>query len=103
LAARPHDADGDLAAVRDQDALPLACDNPSPSSSKGPPRGGSDPVLTEHSVAEAAAAAGLPPSAARYVESTGSTNADLMEAADAGAPAWSVLVAGHQTAGRGRL
>lgn len=37
------------------------------------------------------------------MESTGSTNDDLMAAADAGAPTWSVLVAGHQTAGRGRL
>lgn len=60
-------------------------------------------MLTEHSVAAAASAAGLPPDTARYVESTGSTNSDLMAAADAGAPAWSVLVAGHQTAGRGRL
>jgi BirA family biotin operon repressor/biotin-[acetyl-CoA-carboxylase] ligase len=39
----------------------------------------------------------------RYVESTGSTNADLMAAGDEGAPEWSVLVAGHQTAGRGRM
>src|SRR5439155_10858783 len=60
-------------------------------------------VLTEHSVAAAASAAGLPPDTARYVESTGSTNADLMAAADEGAPEWTVLVAGHQTAGRGRL
>lgn len=37
----------------------------------------------------------------RYVGSTGSTNADLL--ADTTAPAWSVLVAGEQTAGRGRL
>jgi BirA family biotin operon repressor/biotin-[acetyl-CoA-carboxylase] ligase len=59
-------------------------------------------VLTEHIVAEAAAAARLP-APARYVETTGSTNADLMAAGDAGAPAWSVLVAGHQTAGRGRM
>jgi BirA family transcriptional regulator, biotin operon repressor / biotin---[acetyl-CoA-carboxylase] ligase len=60
-------------------------------------------VLTEHSVEEAAAAAGLPPDSARFVESTGSTNADLMAAGNAGAPAWTVLVAGHQTSGRGRL
>jgi BirA family biotin operon repressor/biotin-[acetyl-CoA-carboxylase] ligase len=59
-------------------------------------------VLTEHSVAEAAAAAGLP-GPATYVETTGSTNADLLAAGDAGAPAWSVRVAGHQIAGRGRL
>jgi BirA family transcriptional regulator, biotin operon repressor / biotin---[acetyl-CoA-carboxylase] ligase len=59
-------------------------------------------VLTEHSVAAAAAAAGLQAPAA-YVERTGSTNDALMRAGDTGAPEWSVLVAGHQTAGRGRL
>lgn len=37
------------------------------------------------------------------VESTGSTNANLAADARAGAPAWSALVAGEQTAGRGRL
>jgi len=37
------------------------------------------------------------------VEETGSTNADLVAAARAGAPAGTVLVADHQTAGRGRL
>ena len=38
-----------------------------------------------------------------YVEQTGSTNADLLALARAGAPAGTVLRAGHQTAGRGRL
>jgi BirA family biotin operon repressor/biotin-[acetyl-CoA-carboxylase] ligase len=37
------------------------------------------------------------------VEQTGSTNADLLAAAAAGAPDRTVLVARHQTAGRGRL
>lgn len=37
------------------------------------------------------------------VDETGSTNADLLVAATAGAPHGSVLVARHQTAGRGRL
>lgn len=37
------------------------------------------------------------------VRETGSTNADLLAAAAAGAPDRSVLVAEHQTAGRGRL
>jgi len=37
------------------------------------------------------------------VSSTGSTNADLVEAARSGAPDGSVLRADHQTAGRGRL
>lgn len=39
----------------------------------------------------------------RVVAETGSTNADLLEAAVEGAPDRSVLVARHQTAGRGRL
>lgn len=39
----------------------------------------------------------------RAVDETGSTNADLLAAAAQGAPDHSVLVAGHQTAGRGRL
>ncbi len=37
------------------------------------------------------------------VEETGSTNADLLDAAANGAPDRTVLVARHQTAGRGRL
>ncbi len=37
------------------------------------------------------------------VDETGSTNADLLSAAASGAPDRSVLVARHQTAGRGRL
>jgi len=37
------------------------------------------------------------------VEVTGSTNADLAERARAGASGWQALVAGEQTAGRGRL
>lgn len=37
------------------------------------------------------------------VETTGSTNADLAERARAGAPGWTAMVAGEQTAGRGRL
>lgn len=38
-----------------------------------------------------------------YVASTGSTNRDLLAMARAGAPAGTVLWAGHQTEGRGRL
>jgi len=37
------------------------------------------------------------------VDTTGSTNADLAVRARAGAPDWQALVAGEQTAGRGRL
>ncbi|HJP66438.1 MAG TPA: biotin--[acetyl-CoA-carboxylase] ligase, partial [Actinomycetota bacterium] len=57
---------------------------------------------TQHIVAEAAAAAGIPVPG-RYLEVTGSTNADLAAMAAAGAPAWTVMVAGHQESGRGRL
>ena len=39
----------------------------------------------------------------QVVEETGSTNTDLLAAAAAGAPDRTVLVARHQTAGRGRL
>jgi BirA family transcriptional regulator, biotin operon repressor / biotin---[acetyl-CoA-carboxylase] ligase len=39
----------------------------------------------------------------RWVDSTGSTNADLLALAAEGAPDGVVLVADHQTAGRGRL
>lgn len=39
----------------------------------------------------------------RHVESTGSTNADLVEEARAGDRSWAVLTADHQRAGRGRL
>jgi BirA family biotin operon repressor/biotin-[acetyl-CoA-carboxylase] ligase len=63
-------------------------------------------MLTEHSVAEAARGAGITALGghARYAPATGSTNADLMELARAGrTPAWTVLVAGHQQGGRGRL
>ncbi len=39
----------------------------------------------------------------RWIDSTGSTNADLLAEAAEGAPDGRVLVAEHQTAGRGRL
>ncbi|HEX9259468.1 MAG TPA: biotin--[acetyl-CoA-carboxylase] ligase [Acidimicrobiales bacterium] len=39
----------------------------------------------------------------QWVDETGSTNADLVDAARSGEPAGLVLVADHQTAGRGRL
>lgn len=39
----------------------------------------------------------------RWVDRTGSTNSDLLDAVRLGAPDRTVLVTGHQTAGRGRL
>lgn len=59
-------------------------------------------TLTEHTVAEAVRGAGLEAPAV-FVEETGSTNSDLMRMAAEGAPAWTVVVAGRQTGGRGRL
>lgn len=59
-------------------------------------------MITEHTVAEAAAAAGISVPA-RFAEETGSTNEDLLRMADEDAPSWTVVVAGQQTRGRGRL
>jgi BirA family transcriptional regulator, biotin operon repressor / biotin---[acetyl-CoA-carboxylase] ligase len=39
----------------------------------------------------------------RFEEVTGSTNATAVALAEAGAPEWTLVAAGHQTAGRGRL
>ena len=88
LASGADDAHGDLAAVGDQDLLQHGCqcrchDCSRPhaaATSRGPPDG---------------------PSATS--SETGSTNADLLAAAATGAPDRTVLVADHQTAGRGRL
>jgi BirA family biotin operon repressor/biotin-[acetyl-CoA-carboxylase] ligase len=59
-------------------------------------------MLTEHTVAAAASAVGLP-APAHFVEVTGSTNTDLWRMAEDGAPEWTMLAAGRQEAGRGRL
>jgi BirA family transcriptional regulator, biotin operon repressor / biotin---[acetyl-CoA-carboxylase] ligase len=58
-------------------------------------------MLTEDSLLEAVRAAGIevPP---RYAEVTGSTSADALALAENGAPEWTLVAAGHQTAGRGR-
>jgi BirA family biotin operon repressor/biotin-[acetyl-CoA-carboxylase] ligase len=59
-------------------------------------------LLTKDTVAEAARAAGFP-GEVRFNEVTGSTNTDLILLAEAGAAEWTVVVAGQQEAGRGRL
>lgn len=46
---------------------------------------------------------GLPLGGLRYLESTGSTNLDAAQWVQAGAPDLALVVAGEQTAGRGRL
>lgn len=60
-----------------------------------------DPDQNERAVHEALDGAGV--WNVRWVAETGSTNADLLAAARQGAPGGEVLVADHQTAGRGRL
>jgi len=59
-------------------------------------------MLTEETVAEAARAAGISPPA-RFFPVIGSTNSELARMAEAGALEWSVVAAGHQSAGKGRL
>ena len=59
-------------------------------------------MLTEHTVAEAARAAGLR-APVLFFEVTGSTNQELLRRAEEGAPDWTLAVALHQEAGRGRL
>lgn len=68
--------------------------------------GPSDSTLGRSGAADASAARGSewPPGwAVTVVESTGSTNADLLAAVAHGAADRTVLIARHQTAGRGRL
>jgi BirA family transcriptional regulator, biotin operon repressor / biotin---[acetyl-CoA-carboxylase] ligase len=59
-------------------------------------------MSSEHSVANTALAAGLT-GRSWYRDEVGSTNTELIGLAREGAPAWSVFVAGYQSAGRGRL
>jgi BirA family transcriptional regulator, biotin operon repressor / biotin---[acetyl-CoA-carboxylase] ligase len=59
-------------------------------------------VTADRQERASAALAGTRLSSLRWVEETGSTNRDLMEAIAAGAPDATVLVADRQTAGRGR-
>jgi BirA family biotin operon repressor/biotin-[acetyl-CoA-carboxylase] ligase len=59
-------------------------------------------VLSQDSLERAARAAGIEVRP-RYLEETGSTNAVAADLADLGAPEWTLVAAGHQLAGRGRL
>jgi BirA family biotin operon repressor/biotin-[acetyl-CoA-carboxylase] ligase len=61
------------------------------------------PALDEEAVRRALHSAGLPEAGARFEDVTESTNATALALARAGAPEWTVVAAGHQTAGRGRL
>jgi BirA family transcriptional regulator, biotin operon repressor / biotin---[acetyl-CoA-carboxylase] ligase len=59
-------------------------------------------VLSQDSLEKAVGGAGIdaPP---RYLDETPSTNTVALALAEEGAPEWTVVAAGHQTAGRGRL
>jgi BirA family transcriptional regulator, biotin operon repressor / biotin---[acetyl-CoA-carboxylase] ligase len=59
-------------------------------------------VLSEDALTRALAAAGLA-APVRWDETTESTNATALAMAAEGTPAWTLVAAGHQTAGRGRL
>ena len=59
-------------------------------------------MLTEHTVAEVALAAGID-APIHFFGVIGSTNAALVQLAEEGAPEWTLVVAGHQESGRGRL
>jgi BirA family biotin operon repressor/biotin-[acetyl-CoA-carboxylase] ligase len=59
-------------------------------------------VLTEENLREAVRIAGIEASP-RFDEVTDSTNRTALHMAEEGAPEWTVVAAGHQTAGRGRL
>jgi BirA family biotin operon repressor/biotin-[acetyl-CoA-carboxylase] ligase len=58
-------------------------------------------VLNEDALARALTAAGLS-APVRWDDVTGSTNATALALAADGAPAWTLVGAGHQTSGRGR-
>jgi BirA family biotin operon repressor/biotin-[acetyl-CoA-carboxylase] ligase len=59
-------------------------------------------MLSTSELERALAAAGLK-APAHFEEVTGSTNRTAWDLAMAGAPEWTLVAAGHQTAGRGRL
>ena len=59
-------------------------------------------MLSEAELERALAAAGLQ-APVRFDEVTGSTNATALELAESGTPEWTLVAAGHQTQGRGRL
>jgi BirA family biotin operon repressor/biotin-[acetyl-CoA-carboxylase] ligase len=60
-------------------------------------------VLSEDTIRRALLHAEIPDAPVRYEEVVDSTNSVAMAMARGGAPEWTVVAAGHQTAGRGRL
>ncbi|MDP9296332.1 MAG: biotin--[acetyl-CoA-carboxylase] ligase, partial [Actinomycetota bacterium] len=63
---------------------------------------GSGVALTAASLERAVRAAGIS-APVRFEEVTDSTNSRALALAEGGAPEWTIVAAGHQTAGRGRL
>lgn len=59
--------------------------------------------LNEQALRRALRSAGLPDGSVRWEELTDSTNATALAMARDGAPEWTLVGAGHQLAGRGRL
>ncbi|HEY7283370.1 MAG TPA: biotin--[acetyl-CoA-carboxylase] ligase [Actinomycetota bacterium] len=59
--------------------------------------------LSSDALRRALRSAGLPDASVRYDEITDSTNATALAMAHAGAPEWTLVAAGHQLSGRGRL
>jgi BirA family transcriptional regulator, biotin operon repressor / biotin---[acetyl-CoA-carboxylase] ligase len=59
--------------------------------------------MDEDVLRRALRSAGIPDAPARYEDVVDSTNAVALRMAADGAPEWTVVAAGHQTAGRGRL
>ncbi len=99
ISAGPDDADRDLASVGDQDLrfrrhgwLAIIGDAPE----------GVKRMLSVTDLERALADLGLE-APVRFDEVTGSTNATALGLAESGAPEWTLVAAGHQTAGRGRL
>jgi len=99
LPARPDDPDGDLPSVGDQD--PRLRHSHAPRAIIGALMG---PVNTsgQDSLGRAVREAGIEVLPVWFDE-VGSTNDEARRLAREGAPEWTVVAAGHQTAGRGRL
>lgn len=59
-------------------------------------------MLSQHSLGEAVQQAGIT-APSMFFDQTGSTSSEARSLAERGAPEWTVVAAGHQTAGRGRM
>ena len=102
LAHGADDADGDLTAVRDQDARFGHGSAPAPDN-RGPQAERESNLRCFPNRRFRARSSGIGAYApVRFDEVTGSTQATALEMADDGAPEWTLVAAGHQTAGRGR-